>query len=163
MDAKASVKRLREAYLTEVVQAIAAFMEIEEFILDLEDLDSFVRDGIYHTRARAFRERLNTLRLRINSSHYHTHKIIDMTVKNSHLVSLGVILFRNQLKQLGIDDRTIRTAAQAAILNPISIRASRRSQSRRERRAILRTEREALQTQAIRGSETKEETTKDSD
>ncbi len=134
------VRALREAYTAQVVHVIAGFQEIEEMILDLENLEELVGEGLYHNRARRFRERMNTLRLRIRAAERQVHRVIDQAVANSHYVSLAVVLYKKKLKQQGIDGSRERTAAQVAVLNPVSIRARQKSEERRARRAKLKAE-----------------------
>ena len=142
-----AVAALKDSYFKEVVQSVQAFREIEELIIDLDELEQLIGEGLYHTRARRFRERLHTLRIRVVNAHRRVLETIDRSIEQSHLVSLGVVLYRRKLNELGINGSDERTAAQAAFLNPAAIRTARRKEERKIKRQELKNERLSRQTE----------------
>ena len=136
------VRELRETWLKNVVSACAMFMRIEDFILELEDLERMTFEGHHMTKARELKSRLNTLQLRFREANAQTQSVIDRSLLDVNFLMIALTVYRRKLKEANIGDRDEQEAAKATFLHASSIGKRAKAREREAKREALKRERE---------------------
>jgi hypothetical protein len=133
---------LREHYIKLVAQACAMFRRIEDFIIDMEDLERVAYEQHHVTKAKEMKSRLNTLRLRLDEAHRKTLEVVDTSILDVDLLLLAISCYRNKIREFGIGDAEEREAAKAQLLHVTAFGKRKRAREREAKREQLKRERE---------------------
>lgn len=135
-------RELKETWLKGVASSCAMFQRIEDFILEIEDLERLVYEGRMMTKAKELKSRLATLQLRFNEASHQAQNVVDQALLDVDYLLLALTTYRKKLKEKHLGDTDEREAARATILHPVQIGKRAKARKREEQRAALKRERE---------------------
>ena len=132
---------LRENYLKLVANACARFMTIEDFIIEIEDLEKFAYEKHYVSKAKRLKRRLNTLQLRFNEVSTQSQNVVDRALLDLDLLLFALSVYKGKLKVANIGDLEERETSKAVLLHPTNISKRMKARIREKKRAELTKER----------------------
>jgi len=133
---------MRENWLKLVSSACAMFMRIEDFLVEIEDLETAVYEGRHMTKAKELKSRLSTLQRRFAEASRLSQNVVDQAVLDVDLLLLSITTYRAKLKEYRIGDADEGDAAKAAILHPVAIGKRAKARQRERARTELRRQRD---------------------